>query len=353
VRVVLVTNGLRYGGAERIVEALAIGLAARGDDVSVIATTRDGPVGDALRARKIPVTILGIKSAYDARVPVALARAARRFGAEIIHSHLAVSDIATAAANLFAPNARIVSTVHSPYLGISRRVRALWRLALRRFDRVIAVSEPVRALLPRSTEAVIVYPSLFEEDGAKLTRVEARRRLGLPSDAKIAIAIGRLVRVKAFDVLAEAARMLKTAGARVIVIGEGPELEALELAGTLQLAGSRDDASEVLAAADVLVSASRSEGFPQTPLHAMALALPVVATDVGGTSEIVVDEKTGLLVRPEDPRALALGIDRIFADPDLGKRLGEAGRARLFERGFTKKAMIENTREIYAALLGE
>lgn len=119
-RIVLVTNGLRYGGAERVVEALAEGLSARGDAVCVVATTRDGPVGDALRKRGIPVSILSIRSAFDARVPLELARIARRFGAEIIHSHLAVSDLATVLARTFLPGVRIVSTIHSGYLDLSK-----------------------------------------------------------------------------------------------------------------------------------------------------------------------------------------------------------------------------------------
>jgi hypothetical protein len=182
-RIVLVTNGLRYGGAERVVEALAGGLVELGDRVHVVATTRDGPLGDALRKRGIPVSVLSIKSPLDARVPLKLAAVARRFGAEIMHSHLAVSDIATALAQLALPNTRIVSTVHSGYLDLGKNARRVWRLLLRRFDRVLAVSEPVRRLLPRSLEATIVRPSLIEDGEHLFTREEARRRLSIPNDA--------------------------------------------------------------------------------------------------------------------------------------------------------------------------
>jgi glycosyltransferase involved in cell wall biosynthesis len=304
-RVVLVTNGLRYGGAERIVEALAEGLVERGDRVHVVATTRDGPVGDLLRRKHIPVSVLSIKSPFDGRVPLKLARVAARFHADVMHSHLAVADIATALAQVFIPKTRIVSTVHSGYVDLGRNARRIWRLLLRRFDRVLAVSTAVERMLPRSIAPAIVRPSLVEEKEERFSREEARRRLNLPSDVKIVMAVGRLAAVKGYDVLASASRHLRTRGVRVLVIGEGPEHDALQKIGGLELLGSRDDASKLMAAADVLVSSSRSEGFPQTPLHAMAVSVPVVATDVGGTSEIVVDEETGLLVAPEDPRALA------------------------------------------------
>jgi glycosyltransferase involved in cell wall biosynthesis len=100
-------------------------------------------------------------------------------------------------------------------------------------------------------------------------------------------------------------------------------------------------------AADVVVSSSRSEGFPQAPLHAMAAGIPVVATRVGGTPEVVVGEETGVLVPAEDPRALAAAIDRVLEDRSLARRLGVAGRERLQTAGLTKAAMIDRTLSIY------
>jgi glycosyltransferase involved in cell wall biosynthesis len=349
-RIVLVTNGLRYGGAERIVEALAVGLTEAGDSVHVIATTRDGEIGDALRKRHIPVSVLHIQSAYDARVPLKLALVARRFGAEIMHSHLAVADIATAAARWFIPSARIVTTVHSAYVGLGSTARRLWRIALPQFDRIVAVSEAVKSCLPGSLSSIVVRPSLIDEEHSPMSRAEARRMLGVPDGVRLVMSVGRLVPVKGFDLLARAAKLLDSE-ARVMVIGEGPDRSALEKEPAVELLGARDDAARLLAAADVVVSPSRSEGFPQIVLEAMAQGLPVVATEVGGTPELITEGVTGFLVPPENPMRLAQAIHAVLEDRDRARRLGEAARARVHEGGLIKKAMVEKMRAVYRDIL--
>jgi glycosyltransferase involved in cell wall biosynthesis len=352
-RLILVTNGLGYGGAERVVEALARDLAAQGDHVTVVATTRDGPVGEALRAAGIPVTVLGIRSPADARVPVALARVALARGAELIHSHLAVADIATAAAGLALPGVARVTTVHNRGVELDRLKLRLWHRALTRFQRVLAVSEAVQDSLPPGLPTEILRPSLIDPAAPRPSREAARAALKVPMGAPLVVAVGRLVPVKGFDVLARAAKRLTTPGARVVVIGEGPERARLAQLGGLELIGARDDVDALLPAADVVVCPSRSEGFPQVPLHAMAAGLPVVATPVGGTPEIVIPEVTGALVPPEDPRALAQALDRLLADRGAAQALGAAGRARLVEAGLTRAAMVARTRAVYQAVLTE
>jgi glycosyltransferase involved in cell wall biosynthesis len=195
-----------------------------------------------------------------------------------------------------------------------------------------------------------VRPSLVDVE-CVFDRARSRHLLGVPLDAPLVMTVGRLVPVKGFDVLARAAAMLQTAGARVVIVGEGPERARLAGAPRVELIGSRDDAAALLAAGDVVVSSSRSEGFPQTLIHAMAAGLPVVATDVGGTAEIVVHDHTGLLVPADDPAALARAIDALLADRARSGALGEAGRARLVEQDLTRRAMVEQMRAIYTSLV--
>lgn len=341
-RVMLVTNGLGYGGAERIVEALAHAVTAAGHAVHVVATTRGGPIRDALREAKVPVSVLSIKSRVDVRAPAKLVAVARKFAPDVLHSHLAVADITTALANVVLKK-RIVTTIHNPGVEIDPFKRTLWRAALPRFDRVTAVSEAVR----RSVDGVnveVIRPSLVDLDEPRLSRDDARRQLGLPTEEKIVLGVGRLARIKGFDVLAAAAPMVE--GAIVAVIGDGPERNALE--GTsLRLLGAHADAARLLAAADVVVQPSRSEGFPQVPLQAMAASVPVVATRVGGTPEVVEDGETGRLVPPDDPSALAAALNETLANPGP---MGAAGRRRLLERGLTRAAMFERTLDLYASL---
>lgn len=341
----LVTCGLRYGGAERVVQALAEDLTDRGHAAMVVATTRGGPIGTALRHRGIPVQVLGLRSAVDLRVPGQLRRVIERFGPDVVHSHLAVADIAVTAAR--APGR--VCTVHNPGVELSRFKRGLWRAVLPWFRIVTAVSETVRRALP--VDARVVHPSTISGDSPVLSRSEARRRLSLSEDAPVVLFVGRLSRVKGLDVLAAAAETLEP-HYRIVVVGEGPEHRALE--GTrLELVGARDDAADLMAAADVVVMPSRSEGFPQVPLQAMAAGVPVVGTAVGGTPEIVEHERTGLLVPPEDPEALGAAIRRTLSAPDERRRWGEAGRRRLAEANLTRSGMVDATVSLYREVAGQ
>ncbi|MEL7370720.1 MAG: glycosyltransferase [Myxococcota bacterium] len=338
----LVTNGLRYGGAERVVEALAEDMQSMGHTVAVVATTRGGPIGENLQRRGIPVHVLGLASAVDGRAPFRLWRHIRRFRPDIVHSHLAVSDIATAVAG---PRQR-VCTVHNPGVELSAPKRRLWHLALRRFRAVVAVSEAVQITLP--IPARVIRPSLVDAERTFVDQQEARRRLGLPLDQSLVLGIGRLSRVKGFDVLAAAAPQIR---AHIAVMGEGDE--RTQLAPRLHLLGAREDAADLLPAADVVVIPSRSEGFPQVPLQAMAAGRPVVATRVGGTPEIVLNEQTGLLVPPEDPVALAAAINRVLDASDQAIRWGQTGRQRLIQAQFTRAAMVSRTVSLYREVTGK
>lgn len=345
-RILYVTNGLRYGGAERIIEALAVDLAAQGHQIRVVATTRDGPIGDNLRARGIGVDVLDIASPADVRVIARLAQVARAFQPDFVHSHLAVADIATALAPLPGRTRRI-TTVHNPGVELDALKKTLWRAALTRFDRVVAVGTHVRSRLSERLPCTIVNPSLIELETPSWDRERARAALGVPLDVPLVLGVGRLSHVKGFDLLDPARCLIRTPGALVRVIGEGPEEADLRARG-VPLVGGRGEAAELLAAADVVVCPSRSEGFPQVPLQAMAAARPVVATRVGGTPEVVVHDSTGILVPPEDPLALARAVDALLADPARATALGQAGRQRLADQRLTRASMVEKHRVLYA-----
>jgi glycosyltransferase involved in cell wall biosynthesis len=141
-------------------------------------------------------------------------------------------------------------------------------------------------------------------------------------------------------------------------VGEGPdrnaieaEIRRLELQGRVRLAGERSDVPELLAESDVFVLSSRSEGLPVSVLEAMAAELPVVATDVGGLAELVVDGETGILVPPGDEAALTEALGRVVEDRELRRRLGAAGRARA-ESSFDLSEFRRAHLELYERQLG-
>ncbi|MDR3637997.1 MAG: glycosyltransferase, partial [Isosphaeraceae bacterium] len=161
---------------------------------------------------------------------------------------------------------------------------------------------------------------------------------------EVVLAVGRLERKKGFDLLVEAARILRDAGdlISVVIVGDGPERGALEgaiarhaLEGQVALVGSRSQASlmRFYAQAAVVVVPSRQlgsgdrDGLPNVILEALGSARPVVATAVGGIPEVVVDGRNGFLVPPDDPAALADAIRHILTNRDDARRLGLAGAA--------------------------
>lgn len=341
-RIALLTNGLGFGGAERIVEALAEDLRSAGDEVEVFATTRGGPIADALREGGHPVHVLGLRSALDVRLLVRLREHLHRFRPDLIHSHLAVSDIASAFSGREAVR---LSTVHNPGLEIRGAKRWLWRRALPRLDAVAAVSAAAARQLP--LPARIMRPSLVDLEAPRLSRNEARARLGLDPSRPLILAVGRRTPVKGLDVLDRAVPHLQTPKVQVAVIGDGEDRSPVHL----RLLGPHPDAARLIAAADILALPSRSEGFPQVPLHAMAAEVPVVATAVGGTPEVVVDGVTGRLVPPEAPEALARALDELLQSPERARSFGQAGLQRLRQEGLTRSGMVDAYRNLYRELV--
>ncbi|TDN53818.1 sugar transferase (PEP-CTERM/EpsH1 system associated) [Azoarcus indigens] len=176
--------------------------------------------------------------------------------------------------------------------------------------------------------------------------------------------VGRLQEVKdqlnlvrAFGLLA--ARFPLRQDLRLAIVGDGPlrgaveaEIARLGVGGQVWLAGERSDVADLMRQLDVFVLPSRAEGISNTILEAMACALPVVATDVGGSGELVVAGETGALVPPSDPRALADAMAAYVTQPALAQSQGLASRRRV-EEGFSLEGMVGRYADLYARLLDD
>jgi glycosyltransferase involved in cell wall biosynthesis len=189
---------------------------------------------------------------------------------------------------------------------------------------------------------------------------DARGRTGLPADRFIVLFVGLLVPVKGLDVLVQSLPGLDAPELLCVLVGEGDsraelERQAEELGVSRQLRFvGRQPSSEIqtwINAADVLVLPSRSEGRPNVVLEAQACGVPVIATRVGGTPELVQHEQTGLLMDRDDPIALAGSLRRLMEDADLRRRLGRAGRQSIIDQGLTWEANAEQMLQLYGAAL--
>jgi len=194
----------------------------------------------------------------------------------------------------------------------------------------------------------VVYTGVSTDPVDPAEGERALRDLGVPADAPVVCGVGRLGRVKGFDLLIEAFRGVREAfpDARLLILGEGGERSALEaaaadLGGSVVLAGHSDRVREILSAVDAYALSSRYEGMANTLLEAMSVGAPIVATDVSGTREAVRDGTDALVVPPEDPGALRAAIERLLGDRDFARALGRSALDRARER-FSRERMIED-----------
>ena len=189
-------------------------------------------------------------------------------------------------------------------------------------------------------------------------RMDTRAKLGIAQDDFLIGGVGRLEPVKGFSYFVRAARIIAESlpTARFVVAGDGAERRALEAeAGALgsrsQFLGMRGDVPALMAAMDVCVVPSINEGMGRVILEAGAAGTPVVATNVGGIPEVVIETKTGLLVRPRDETGIASAVLSLAADPAQRRRLGVAARGHAQQFGLSR--MVEQIESLYESLIRE
>lgn len=280
---------------------------------------------------------------------------------DLVHLHSAKAGLAgrlalrRRLATVFQPQAWSFHAVD----GAVRSAAVQWeRLAARWADRVVCVSEFERSQGEEAgvkAEWRVVYNGV---DVERLTpagdddRAAARAALGLGPDP-VAVCVGRLSRQKGQDVLLDAWRAVRTAvpAAQLALVGDGedrPQLERRAADGVL-FAGHRIDVPDWLAAADLVVIASRWEGMSLVPLEAMARGRSVVATDVAGSREQLGDD-AGAVVPPEDAAALAEAVVERLRDPARAAAEGRAGRARVV-RSHDIRQTTEQLAGVYEEIL--
>lgn len=375
-RVFFVVSSSSIGGAERIFLALLKDLFGRGVDVSV-AYHGAGSLAAEFRRYSARAWQVNLDSVLNPRAVLQLSSIMKEARPDVVHTHLWNADVLGGLAARHAQVAAKVSTVYGPYhLPLEPPERCpLKRLALSRvfrsaylqFDRIIALSGFIRndlngrAGIRVPLDAIeVVRPGLDPDARRSLEAAfewkNRRPRGGLPSIINVA----NFFPVKGQDWLIRAMpRVLsRLPAARCIFVGEGPSRrDSMALATRLgversvEFKGGVADPTGLLAASDIFVLPSLSEGLGLALLEAATLALPTVASRVGGIPEVIEDGVSGLLVPPRDPVALGDAIISVLTDPLLGKRLGDAGRATV-RRRFLSEEASDRALDLYGKLLG-
>lgn len=355
IRIQYIIATLDRAGAEGQLAALLTRLDRERFEPNLTVLTRGGPHEEELTAAGIPYEILGKRSKLDPALVFRVAARLRRFRPQILHTWMFT-------ANAFGRAAAILSRV--PIRVTSERAVDTWKTWPYHFtDRLLApwttctvanansVREFVNEKSRLPLQRIRVIPN-----GVDYKRFEPRRHER--GEEVVFCSIGRLTLQKRMDLIIRAIGKLRDRGAncRLNIVGQGPlkeELQALidelQLAGAVELCGVFEDVREILNASDVFVLSSDWEGMPNVVLEAMASGLPVVATAVDGSTELVATDQTGLLVPAGDIDALATSMQRLAESAEMREQFGKAGRQRT-ETEYSMERMVERYEELYEEL---
>lgn len=351
-----------WRGGEQQTLYLAAGLARRGHIAHLAA--QPGSLM-ALRGRAAGIETFEIKmrSEGDIIAMCKIARLMRKNSYDIVHSHTSHAHfLAWFAAKFGGKPARIVSrrvdfSIYKHALSFSRIKY------MRGADHYITVSEAVRGVLVRdgvpADRISVAYSGIDAARFPKIRDNPLRREFALPPGSPVVGNIGHMVAHKGQIFLVEAAPLIlqKFPDARFFIVGDGPLRTALadrarELAldGKIFFPGFRTDIAEFLNLFDVFVMPSRTEGLGTSVLDALACGAPVVASSAGGIPEMIEHGRTGRLVEPENPAALADGVINLLSDRTMARALADEGR-KMVSNKFSVDAMVEKTLEIYERVL--
>ena len=363
-----VIHALGVGGAEVLVDQM---LRLLSDEFRCVVAVLDeiGEIGERLKQDGFTVEHLHRRPGIDRGCAKRLHEFADREGAEILHAHQYTPFFQSMLSRGLFGRRPVVFTEHGRHFPDvpSRKQMVVNRLMLRSCDRLIGCGVAVRQALidneglPESRVEVIyngVDLSTFGKPSAG-ARERIRAEFDFASTDFVAVLVARLHELKdhqtALRAVDEARRQIP--GLRLLLAGDGDQRAAIEqtiqkrgLAQTVTLAGTRKDVADLLAASDVFLMSSISEGIPLTVIEAMAARRPVVSTSVGGIPELVEHGVTGLLAASGDSASLAASLVQLYRRPDLRERMAIVA-ARYAAEKFSLNRMLNGYRDVYREVL--
>ncbi|MCC6173782.1 MAG: glycosyltransferase [Chloroflexi bacterium] len=339
-KALILCQSLGVGGAEEVILGQSTHLGGEGVDVNVVALTRRGPIADEIAAAGVPLhEVPGEPGPRDPHAFLRLVRLLRREQPDVVHTYLMTANLYGRLAALMAGVPVVIAAEQNVYARKPRKHALMERALAARTYRVVACCQAVGDFYRRQVgvparKIEVIYNAVrfgtLPDEG---DRAAARAALGLPADGLILGTLGRLTQQKGHAVLLRALTVLHRdlPSTHLFLAGRGPLHDALQadasrlgIADRVHLLGVRRDRDRLFAAMDLFVLPSRWEGLSLALVEAMGAGRPVVATTVGGNPEVVSHERTGLLVPPDDPDALAEAIRRLARDEQARRTLGRA-----------------------------
>ena len=339
-RVLHVISGLGLGGAERMLLWSARNHDRSRFKMAVLSLMSGMELAGAIRGEDIPVYELSqSRGRLNAAGIKGVLKVVDDFDPSILQGHMYHSNILVRAVGLIRRGLKVVNTRHIDFEPMPRRiVNSLTSFAV---DETIVFSQKVLDAEKRESPfgpspRLITYG--IDLSGSSVGREEARLRMGVPENGRVWIAVGRLSCQKGFDLLLEAFGKIAAQEEKpwLVIVGEGDQRQSLmemsarwSLTDHVLFLGDRGDAGDLMTGADYFVLSSLWEGGPLVVLEAMAAGLPVVATDVGDVSSMVVDGETGFVVQPSRSDELARAMNQMMDLDSRARELGQAGLERV------------------------
>ena len=323
-------------------------------------------VAKDVKAVRIPGLGRSISPLGDVNAFFLLIKEIRKFKPDVIHTHTAKAGVLGRIAGLLAaPTAKRVHTFHGHLLhGYFSKGKTKLVILVEKFlalitYRIIAIGNSVKkdlvdAGIGRDSRYEVIFPGL---QPLKVSSKEAAKKsLGLESSKTYLVFVGRLTQIKRPDRLLEIARHLNmnNPDSQILVAGAGELLDPImsksESEGLpMTFLGWRNDIELLLSAADIAILCSDNEGIPLTLIQASQAGLPIVSTDIGSVSDIVIDGVTGYLTEVSS-EALIQGISTLLENPELCHTFGKAGEDRVKEF-FSSRSMVEHHQKLYSQSL--
>ncbi|MCB9936408.1 MAG: N-acetyl-alpha-D-glucosaminyl L-malate synthase BshA [Planctomycetes bacterium] len=309
---------------------------------------------------------------YDLALAGTIMEVAQQYGLDILHAHYAIphaisGHLAREMLNGDSANTRLITTLHGTditIIGQQRIFQRITRFGIRQSDGVTSVSQELKDRVLNTIDCgaqdIEVIPNFIDTERFKPGCCPDKRAQLAAPDEKIVVHVSNFREVKRpLDVVSAFAIAAREQKARLVMIGDGPELGACkELARELGIferctfPGTYDAIWELLPQADVFFLPSDYESFGLSALEAMACGVPVVASNTGGLPEVVEDGISGFLHTPGNVEAMAASIRKLLSDDKLAQRMGEAARERASSK-FRREALLPVWEAYYERILSK
>jgi len=361
-RVLHVTFNMGIGGTEQVIRQLIMGMKPHDIECEIFCIDGNiGPIGQTLQESGIPVHTVARKQGFDRLLIGAIRKRLKEGRFDVVHCHQYTPWLYGWLA-AFGTRARVVFTEHGRFYPDRYRYKAMLVNPVMALltPAVVAISSATKEALatyefiPRK-KIQVIYNGILPLSRNQPEADKIRESLGIPKDAFVAGTVSRLDPVKNQTMMLRAfAEFLKTCpNSYLLMVGDGPDKEKLialaEECGISErtvFTGFINNPVHHLAAMDVFLLSSHTEGTSMTLLEAMSLGIPSVVTRVGGNPEIIEDGKTGILTEPDQSRSFSMALLKLHQEMALRESQGIAAH-QIFEKTFSASTMVNQYRGIY------